>query len=110
MKHIVKVICIKNLSYTFPSQNGPKQKDALVPLLFNFVLEYTIKKVQENEKGLATNVTYQFKVSAAVPQKTQEYVVRCSKEIGIEINVKNSTAYVHVLLPECMTKSFIKGS
>jgi hypothetical protein len=32
----------------FPIQNGPKLGDALSPLLFNFALEYVIKKIQED--------------------------------------------------------------
>jgi len=35
----------KNLSYMFPVRNGLKQGDALSPLLFNFALEYTIRRV-----------------------------------------------------------------
>jgi hypothetical protein len=30
--------------YSFPIQNGLKQGDALSPLLFNFALEYAIRK------------------------------------------------------------------
>jgi len=35
----------KNLSEMFPIRNGLKRGDALSPLLFNFALEYAIKRV-----------------------------------------------------------------
>ena len=38
----------KNLSDMFPRGNGLKQEDALSPLLFNFALEYVIRRVQVN--------------------------------------------------------------
>jgi hypothetical protein len=49
----------KHLSHSFPIQNGLKQGSALLPLLFNFVLEYTIGKVQENQVGQKLNGTHQ---------------------------------------------------
>jgi hypothetical protein len=42
-------VCVgKHLSDKFPIQNGLKQGDALLALLFNFALRYAIRKVLEN--------------------------------------------------------------
>jgi hypothetical protein len=46
------------LSDNFPIQNGLKQGDALMPLLFNFSLGRAIRKVQENKVGGKLNGTH----------------------------------------------------
>jgi hypothetical protein len=33
--------------YNFPIQNGPKQGDALLPLLFDFAVEYAIRSFRK---------------------------------------------------------------
>ena len=42
-----RVRVVENVSDRFPIRNGLKQGDALSPLLFNFALEFAIRKVQD---------------------------------------------------------------
>jgi hypothetical protein len=47
----IRVWVGKNMSDMFHIRNGLRQGDALLPLLFSFAFEYTIRKVQVNQKA-----------------------------------------------------------
>jgi len=54
----------KHLSDMFPVKNGLKQRNAVTPLLFNFTVEYAIRRVQVNQDGLKLKGTHHFLVYA----------------------------------------------
>ena len=47
------------MSDRFPIRNGLKQGDALSPMLFNFALEYAIRRVQVTQDDLKLNGTHE---------------------------------------------------
>jgi hypothetical protein len=87
-----KVSIGKHLSDSFPIQNGLKQGDALSPLLFNFALEYAIRKIQGNQVGLKLNGIHQLLACADdvnllrdntdTIKKNMESLIDASKKIG----------------------------
>jgi hypothetical protein len=68
--------------------------------MFNFALEYAIRRVQANQKGLKLNRTHQLLVyaddvnilgeSVHTVKKNIEALVVASKEIGLEVNAEKT--------------------
>jgi hypothetical protein len=56
----------KHLSHIFPIKNGLKQRDTLLPLVFNSAVEYAIRRAQVNQDGMKLNGTHQLLVYADV--------------------------------------------
>jgi len=95
----------EDLSDLFPIRNGLKQGDALSPLLFNFALEYAIRRVQINQDDLKLNSTHQLFVctndvnilggSIHTTKKNTYTSVVASKENRLEVNVDKT---MHMLI------------
>ena len=84
-----------------------KQGDALSPLLFNFALEYAIRRVQVNQDGLKLNGTHQLLTYAEdvnvlggiihTPKENAEALVTATGEIGLELSVDKTTCKYMVM-------------
>jgi len=84
----------KHLSDKFPVRDGLKQEDALSPLLYNFALEFAIRRVQVNQDGLKSNGTHRLLAYAdnvnilggslrTLEENTAAWVV-ASRETGLD--------------------------
>jgi len=77
-----------------------KQGVALSLLLFNFALEYTVRRVQVNQDDLRLNGTHQLPVyadnvnmvggSVHTIKENVEALIVATKEIGLEVNADES--------------------
>jgi len=86
----------KNVSDRLSIRKGSKQGDALTPMLFNFALEYAIRRVQVNRDGLKLNGTHQLLAyaddvnrlggSMHTVRENAEALVAATREIGLEVS------------------------
>jgi hypothetical protein len=86
-------ICIgKSTSASFPIQTGLKQRDALSPLLFNFVLQHAMRKVQKIQEGMELNGTnsswsilMMLSENTKIIKKNKETLLEANREAGLEV-------------------------
>jgi len=93
----------KNVSDRFSIRNVLKQGDALSPMLFNFALEYAIRRVQVNRDGLKLNGTHQLLAyaddvnilagSTYTLKENAEALVAATRETGLEVSA-DKTKYM----------------
>ena len=101
MKLVALIKCVpvgNHLFVMFPIKNGLKQGDVLPPLLFNFTLQYDIRRVQVNQDRLKLNGTHQLQVydddaiilggSVHTIKKTTDALLVASRETGLDVSLE----------------------
>jgi hypothetical protein len=90
-----------------PTSLALQQDDALSPLLFNFALEYSVRRVQENQEGLILNGTHHLLAYVDVNivgenidtiQRNTKSLLDVSKEVGLEVNPEKTK---YMLVSRC---------
>jgi hypothetical protein len=86
----------KSLSDVFPIRCGLKEVYVVLSLLFNFALEYAIRRVQVNQDGFKLNGTHHLLVYASdvnrlgrsihTIKENAEVLIAANKKIGLEGN------------------------
>jgi hypothetical protein len=99
----------------FPIENGLIQGDALSPLLYNFALEYAIRRVEVNQEGLKSNRTHQRLAYADdvhivgenidTIKKNTEALLDASKKVGPEVNPEK-TKYMLMSCSQMIGKTY----
>jgi hypothetical protein len=82
-------------------------------LLFNFALEYAIRRVQEKQEGLKLNGTHQLlayaddvNISEENIQKNTEALLDAGKEVGLEVNSEKTK---YMLVSRCQKPGLKHG-
>ena len=101
----LKKVRVENyLSSSFPIENSLKQGAVLSPPLFNFALEYAIRKVQKTNCGLNINGTHQVLAYADdinligddIRKIERNVLLISCKDIGLAVNT-GKTKYMEVV-------------
>ena len=93
------------MSSSFPIENGLKQGYALSSLIFNYVLEYAVRKVQETNLGQDMNGTHQVLAYAddvnligddiRTIERNADVLLNACKDIGLVVNT-GKTKYMEI--------------
>jgi hypothetical protein len=81
-----------------------KQENDLSPLPFNCVLQYAIRKVEENREGLKMNGAHHLLVytndnsmlgeNTAIIRKSTEALLQANREVSLEVNAERTKCMV----------------
>jgi len=96
----------KNLSDAFPVQNGVKQGDALLPLLFNFRICHQESPRKSGRIGIECLVYADNNIlgeNTSSTKKSKDTVLEVSREVSLEVNT-GKNKYMVMSRHQCRTK------